>query len=114
MPNRYLCVLFLLLTLSLRQAAALDAAEVIITTDEQLRLAEEAMEKGEYQRAVVELERFLHFFPDHDKVARVRYLIGICYLKGKAYEKARDALGQVCKAYPGSPIAGEALFMIGE
>ncbi|MBN1102733.1 MAG: tetratricopeptide repeat protein [Deltaproteobacteria bacterium] len=114
MPNRTLCVVFLLLALFLPQVADLNAAEVIIRSDEQLRLAEEAMGKGEHQRAVVELERFLHFFPDHEKVARVRYLIGVCYLKGKAYEKARDALGQVIKTYPGSPIAGDALFMIGE
>lgn len=72
------------------------------------------MERGEYQGAVNEFERFIQFFPQDERVPKARYLVGLSYLEGKAYEPARRALHKVLKAYPGMPLAGDALFLIGE
>jgi tetratricopeptide (TPR) repeat protein len=114
MKKRAIRFLLLLLVLSFMGPGLGFADEVIIKSDEQFRLGHEAMQRGEYQRAVTELERFLHFFPRDERVPKVRALIGLCYLQAKLYEKAREVFDDVSKAYAGKPIEGEALFMIGE
>lgn len=106
--------LVLILVLGFAEPGFASATELIIKSDEQFRLGQEAMEKGEYQRAVTELERFLHFFPQDELVPKVRTLIGLCYLQAKQYEKAREILEDLRRTYAGKPLEGEALFMIGE
>jgi tetratricopeptide (TPR) repeat protein len=88
--------------------------QIIIDSDDQFRFAYEYMEKGEYLRAVREFERLIYFFPQDKNVPRAHYLMGFCYLKGKEYESARKVLEHVYKTYSQRPIAGKALFLIGE
>jgi TolA-binding protein len=98
----------------LLQPAISLSGQIIINSDDQFQFAHLLMERGEYQRAAGEFERFIHFFPEDEKVPKARLLIGMSYLKGKAYESARRALDKVRKDYSERPIAGEALFLIGE
>ena len=114
MKKRGIRFLLLVLLLSFAGSGPAFADKVVIESDEQFRLGQEAMQKGEYQRAVTELERFLHFFPQDELVPKVRALIGLCYLQAKQYEKAREVFDGLRKTYAGKPIEGEALFMIGE
>lgn len=109
----WLCPLVLIL-LSLLRPCISAGSELTIRSDDQLRLAEEAMARGEYQRAIVELERLLHFFPRDEEAPRARYLIGLSYLKAKQHQNARNAFGELMRAYPGTPFAGQALFMTAE
>ena len=88
--------------------------KIIIDSDEQYQFARQTLEKGEYQRAVVEFERFIHFFPESDKVPEAHYYVGMAYLKGKKYETARKTLNEVYDTYPGKLIAGKALLLVGE
>lgn len=88
--------------------------QIVIDSNDQFQFAHQTLEIGEYQRAVVEFERFIHFFPESEKVPQARYLIGLAYLKGKRYEAARKVLDEVYETYPDSLIAGKALLLIGE
>jgi TolA-binding protein len=106
--------LLVLILLSLCLPSGSAGSELTIRSDEQLRFAEEAIEKGEYQRAIIELERFLHFFPRDEEVPRARYLIGLSYLRAKNYQNARNTFEEILRAYPGTPLAAQTLFMIGE
>jgi TolA-binding protein len=89
-------------------------AQITIDSDEQFRFAEQTMEKGDTLRAVVEFERFLHFFPEDKKVPRARLLIAQCYMKAKDYDSARKILMEVQNIYRGSLVGGKALFLMGE
>jgi tetratricopeptide (TPR) repeat protein len=40
--------------------------------------------------------------------------MGICHLKGRHLEEARDIFSQIISSNPGGPLAGKALFLIGE
>lgn len=99
--------------LLLRTSPALPG-QIIIDSDDQFELGRACMEKGQYARAVVEFERFIHFFPDSPKVRMARYLIGVCYLKGGRYEAARERFFMIIRTEPDTPLAGKALFMLGE
>jgi len=114
MKNRGIRFVFLFLLLSFAGTGVAFSNEVIIKSGEQFRLGEEAMKRGEYQRAVTELERFLYFFPGDALAPTARTLIGLCYLQAKQYEKAREVFENLRKTYAGKPLEGEALFLIGE
>ncbi|MDY6971341.1 MAG: tetratricopeptide repeat protein [Thermodesulfobacteriota bacterium] len=88
--------------------------QIIIDSDEQFHFAKRLMERREYQLAVAEFERFIHFFPNDDKAPKARCLVGVCYLHKKEYESARKVFADVCKIYPDSAVAEQALFLIGE
>jgi TolA-binding protein len=92
----------------------LKANQIVIDSDDQFQFALQTLELGEYQRAVVEFERFIHFFPDSEKVPRARYLIGAAYLKGKQFEAARNVLLEVYEAYSHKILGGKALLLVGE
>ncbi len=87
---------------------------MIINSDDQFQFARKTMEKREYHRAIIEFERFIHFFPRDEKVPKARYLIGLCYLRTKKFEMARKVLEDVYKTYSNRPIGGKALISIGE
>jgi len=95
-------------------SAPVSANQIVIDSDDQFQFALQTLELGEYQRAVVEFERFIHFFPDSEKVPRARYLIGAAYLKGKQYETARNVLLEVYESYSHKLLGGKALLLIGE
>ena len=96
------------------QTTVSHSATLVIDSDDQFRFAEQTMEKGEYLRAVAEFERFIHFFPDHQKVPEARLLIGMCYLKARDFESARRVFDAVHKTYAESLIGGKALLLMGE
>jgi tetratricopeptide (TPR) repeat protein len=98
----------------LLHSTTLYAAQIIIDSEEQFHFAEQAMAKGEYMRAVVELERFIHFFPDDPKVPEARLLVGLCYLKAKDYESARKVFDTLHRTYPEQLLGGKALLLMGE
>jgi TolA-binding protein len=113
MTSRLLCAFFFIFVLLIHPPTVLPE-QIIVDSEKQFQLAFQALEESEYQRAVVEFERFIHFFPEDEKVPRARYLIGICYLRGKRYETARRSLEEVYRAYYPKPVSGKALFLIGE
>lgn len=111
--NRSLRIVFPFLVL-LFLPSPLPAAQIIITNNAQFRFALETMNKGDYQRAIVELERFIHFFPDDKRIPKARLLIGLCHLDVGKFEKARDVLEAVSRDYAGTTVGGKALLFMGE
>lgn len=90
------------------------ADQKYIQSDDILQFARQYLEKKEYQKAIIEFDRFVYFFPDEEKVPEARYLTGFCYLESAQFEKSREILEKVYEDYRESPYAGEALFLIGE
>ena len=88
--------------------------QILIDSAGQLGFARTCMERGEYERAVGEFERFIHFFPDDPQVPTARCLIGICYLKDRRFEAAREIFLKIVSAEPDSYVTGRALLLMGE
>jgi TolA-binding protein len=109
------CILSLFfLTLFFSAPASLRAAQKIIQSDNIFQFARQYLDQKEYQKAIIEFDRFIYFFPDEGKVPEARYLIGLCYLESAQFEKARETFKKVYQRYYQSPYAGESLFLIGE
>jgi TolA-binding protein len=88
--------------------------QLIIDSNDQFGFARTCMERGEYERAVGEFERFIHFFPNDTQVPTARFLMGVCYLKDRHPDKAREIFSEVIRSEPGSLLAGKALLLMGE
>jgi len=72
------------------------------------------MEKGEYEKAAYEFERFIHFFPDDPQVPTARLLIGVCRLRDRHFDAAREVFLGIVSSEPAIPVAGKALLLLGE
>jgi outer membrane protein assembly factor BamD (BamD/ComL family) len=88
--------------------------QIVIDSVGQFGFAHALMEKGEYERAVAEFERFIHFFPGDRNSPKARFLIGVCYLKDRRFEQARDVFFNIVNAESDGPLSGQALLLIGE
>jgi TolA-binding protein len=113
MNKRHLLFITLFFHFALPSATAL-SKQIVIDSEAQFEYARQTIEKGDYQRAVVELERFVYFFPGDENVPKAHTLIGLCYIEVKDYERARKILMSFLRDDPQSPQAGEALFLIGD
>ncbi len=71
-----------------------------INSDEQFEFAEHYFSKGEYVKAIAEYERFIYFFPKHEKLPQAEYQIGMSYLKNGQFQEAARAFQKVIEAYP--------------
>jgi tetratricopeptide (TPR) repeat protein len=89
----------LLLFLFLFSFHSYAAPRVALDPEHQFQFAEQYFEKGEYYRAIGEYERFIHFFPDSDKVELARYRIGLSFLKGERYQEAIQAFDALIEEY---------------
>jgi len=90
------------------------AEQRVLDSDEQLEYARSCMERGQYQQAIAELDRFIYFFPNERRVPLAHHLIGVCYLKEGRYEDARTVFAESVRGAPDGPFAGKALLLTGE
>jgi TolA-binding protein len=88
--------------------------QIIIKSFDQFEFAHTCMERGEYGRAVGEFERFIHFFPEDPQAPIARYFIGVCHLKDRRFDAARETFSEIMVRDPDRPLAGKALFLTGE
>jgi tetratricopeptide (TPR) repeat protein len=99
---------------SLLISAIVSAESLVIDGDRQFDFGRELMDDGKYELAVKEFERFMHFFPDDPRVASVRYLTGVCYLRERRYENARKVFTEIFSSDRDGEFAGKSIFMMGE
>ncbi len=107
--------LFILLTLSMILCASpVLPASLVIDETAQFQFAMKLMDRGEFERAVLEFERFIHFFPESIRVPQARTLKGVCHMKAGRYEVARDVFLWLLKTHERGLFAQRALFLMGE
>ena len=88
--------------------------QIIINSDDQFDFARSVMNDGDYARAIVEFERFIHFFPGDTRVPSARLFIGMCYLNDRRYEEAREIFYPFITSEPDFPLSAKAVFLMGE
>jgi hypothetical protein len=75
-------------------SATPEADQITISAPEQYNYAVLLMEGQKYAQAAIELERLLHFFPDHNLSDRARLLLGICLIEENHMEEAREVFAE--------------------
>jgi hypothetical protein len=72
------------------------------------------MKDRKYDLAVIELERFMHFFPQDQRIREARYLIALSYVEARRYEAAREVLLPLMESPMKDGIAEKSIFIMGE
>lgn len=81
------------------------AQGIVLDPERQFQFAEQYFQKGEYYRAIGEYERFIHFFPDSNRVELASYRIGLSYLNGERYKEAIQAFNALIEDYKSTDYA---------
>lgn len=71
-----------------------------------------SFENQDYETAVIELKRFLHFYPNDHRAAKTSYHLGLSYFRMKKYDLAVNAFQKTAETYPDSEFAIESRFQI--
>ncbi|NCP07356.1 tetratricopeptide repeat protein [bacterium] len=80
----------------------------------QLSFVLHLMNQGEYDLALLELERFAFLFPQSGSLDRVNLIKGACHLEAGRYEKAREQFDEVIAKSKDSGIANRAMLFMAE
>ncbi len=103
----YICLFLLIISPAFPE-------QVIIDSVSQFDFARTCMERGEYELAVGEFERFIQFFPNDSKIPASRRLMGICHMKAQRFDASRDIFYDIINSKPNTVEAGKALLFLGE
>lgn len=90
-------LLFSLLTavfLSSHAVTASCSETVTLDSEKQFAFAKAYFKSTDYGKAVIEFERFIHFFPDDPKVDAALHLMGQAHFQLGEYAEAIDAFGR--------------------
>jgi tetratricopeptide (TPR) repeat protein len=64
----------------------------------------------DYEAAVIEYKRFIHFFPESERLDQVKFRIAVCLFEQKKYMDAAKAFNDIILETPDAPDTGEAYF----
>jgi len=85
---------------------------VRIDADKQFTYADQLFKNGNYEIAAGEYIRFIHFFPNDERVAKAMCNTGDSYFRAGQHDHAIKTFRNVIDRYPDSNISGQASFMM--
>lgn len=104
----YTLILFLLMTLPYNSVAG--EKQLVISSDMQYEYCQKLFDTKDYETAVVEFKRFIHFFPDSEYVEQARFNIGVCLFNLKKFYDAAQAFNEIIISGKENNIIKEACF----
>jgi len=88
---------------------------VVVQADGQFTLAERLFAQQKYLLSRLEYERFIHFFPEDERVPKAHYRVGMAYYAQRQYESAIQAFKPLMEtAYVSTNFQARAFFMAAE
>jgi hypothetical protein len=103
----------MILCLLLLAATSLGHAEsLIIDSDKQFQFAELLFNKGDYPRAITEYNRFIHFFPDDDRIGTALFQTAMAHRLNNQFNEAIKGFQVVIQRSPKDTLAVRSHFLI--
>ncbi|MCD4718478.1 MAG: hypothetical protein K8S13_01265 [Desulfobacula sp.] len=93
MNFRYSYILILIIILN--QNSFAQEKQLIITSGMQYEYAQKLFNEKDYETAMVEFKRLIHFFPDYEHKDQVEFNIGICLFNLKKYHDAARVFNEI-------------------
>ncbi|BBO67453.1 hypothetical protein DSCA_13830 [Desulfosarcina alkanivorans] len=110
-PLRFLMVVTAA-ALVLCAAAGQGEAQLTIDADSQYDYAQSRLDADAYDEAVVEFNRFVHFFPSDPRVPRARFQTAMAHFGAGRYQAAATLFNMLIADYADSHPDNEAYFML--
>ncbi|MFO7838845.1 MAG: tetratricopeptide repeat protein [Desulfosalsimonadaceae bacterium] len=83
-----------------------------VRADQLFDYARRCFMQEDYESAVYEFRRFLHFFPDEPRADAANFYISRSYFRMERYEKALSAYRKTARKYPESKYATRSRFAV--
>ncbi len=91
------------------------AESLIIDADAQFQFAEKIFKTGDYPLAITEYNRFIHFFPDDDRIDTALFQSAMAYRLNNQFEEAIEGFDAVIQISPkNSPRAIRSHFLVSD
>jgi len=84
--------------------------QMIITSDMQYEYALELFKAEDYDTAIVEFKRFIHFFPENKYLDQAEYNVAVCLFNKKKYHEAVKAFNEIIIKGRDDKIIEQAVF----
>ncbi|MFO8083454.1 MAG: tetratricopeptide repeat protein [Desulfobacterales bacterium] len=88
--------------------------KLIINADQQYQFAMDYFNQSQYFKAIAEFERFLYFFPDHQKVDDAKYHIATAYFQSGRFREAVEPFLEVAEKSTDPNLINNAFFRLSE
>jgi TolA-binding protein len=82
-----------------------------LSAEQVLQFAHHLFSQEEYFRAIGEYQRFLFLYPDNPEAPTAELRIAQCYIRGKRWQQALEAVDNFLRDYPENSLKWQALFM---
>lgn len=102
-------VIFLIIVFQPYSSSVL-GKQLIITSGMQYEYALELFEAEDYDTAIVEFKRFIHFFPESEYLDQAEYNIAVCLFNKKKYHEAARAFNEIIIKERDNDIVEKAVF----
>lgn len=98
--------------LFLSAAPGCDAAPLTIDADSQYEYAQSRLDAGAFDEAIIEFNRFAHFFPADPRVPQAKFQTGMAHFGAGRYQAAAARFTRLTANYMDSPLDNDAFFML--
>jgi TolA-binding protein/TM2 domain-containing membrane protein YozV len=85
-----------------------------IDANKQFNFAESLFKWGNYRHSIDEYQRFIHFFPEDDRVEHAMFKVGRAYFHSRRFKAAISAFNAVIDKYNNSHLSIQSYLMISE
>jgi tetratricopeptide (TPR) repeat protein len=110
--QRGIWVALVLLAVCWIAGAGYAAEPLIIDADAQLEYARALLGQGKHDAAVIEFQRFIHFFPDDPRLPAARFDMAMAHFDAGRTDAAEAEFLQLTDTYTGDALQTEAFFML--
>ncbi len=84
--------------------------KMVITSDLQFSYAHKLFIENDFETAIIEYKRFLHFFPESNQINQVKFNIGVSLFNLKQYHKAAKIFNSIIISNVDDAFTSEAYF----
>lgn len=114
MNFRYSYILILFILAGVFQKGYALEKQLVITSDMQYEYALKLFSEKDYETAIVEFKRFIHFFSDYEQKDQVEFNIGVCLFNLRKFHDAARAFNDIIINGKENDITKEACFFQAE
>ncbi len=104
--------LFSFLFLLFQGESSLKAADLVINSDRQYDYAVSCFNNRDFDTAIIELKRFIHFFPGDQRVRDASFKTGMAAYRLKKYKQAAGIFDRMTRPFSQDEITIESYFML--
>lgn len=96
------------------EAEKIAPGPLVVEPDEQFAFAMNYFDRGRYYESIREFERFIHFFPEDERVDLAHYMTGQAHFESGQFKQALEAFSKVIERKENASLTAKSYFRLSE